>query len=215
MRITWIGHSCFRLESFGFTIVLDPYQDSYVPGLSPVRENAHRVLCSHNHNDHNAADIIHTLPCNIPDPFDIHFIEYYHDEEQGKIRGMSKITIISDSQYRIAHLGDLGEIPNQSVLGQLNKLDAILIPVGGYYTIDAEKASLIVDMLKPRVVLPMHYRSRELGFGFDEISELSAFTSLRGSVEYSDTDSLILGVSYRAETIILKPQNIIPKGAAS
>ena len=58
MRITWIGHSCFKIESNGYTLILDPYEDGYVPGLKPLRESADMVLCSHEHGDHNAKDLI-------------------------------------------------------------------------------------------------------------------------------------------------------------
>ena len=54
MKITWIGHSCFKVEEAGYSIVFDPYDDGYVPGLGPVRETADEVLCSHEHGDHNA-----------------------------------------------------------------------------------------------------------------------------------------------------------------
>ena len=54
MKITWIGHSCFKVEEAGYRIVFDPYDDGYVPGLGPVRETAEEVLCSHEHGDHNA-----------------------------------------------------------------------------------------------------------------------------------------------------------------
>ena len=53
MKLTWLGHSCFKMESNGYTIILDPYEDGYVPGLAPVRETADAVFCSHEHSDHN------------------------------------------------------------------------------------------------------------------------------------------------------------------
>ena len=52
MKITWLGHSCFTVESQGYKIVLDPYKDGSVPGLTLVREEAKQVLCSHGHGDH-------------------------------------------------------------------------------------------------------------------------------------------------------------------
>jgi hypothetical protein len=58
MKITWIGHACFKIESNGYTLIIDPYEDGYVPGLKPLRETADMVLCSHEHGDHNAKDLI-------------------------------------------------------------------------------------------------------------------------------------------------------------
>ena len=49
MKITWLSHSYFTIESQGYRIVLDPYRDGSVPGLSPVRVEAGQVLRSHGH----------------------------------------------------------------------------------------------------------------------------------------------------------------------
>ena len=54
MKLTWLGHSCFKMESNGYTVILDPYEDDYVPGLAPVRETADAVFCSHEHKDHKS-----------------------------------------------------------------------------------------------------------------------------------------------------------------
>lgn len=58
MKLTWLGHSCFKMESNGYTIILDPYEDGYVPGLAPVRETADAVFCSHEHSDHNGKETV-------------------------------------------------------------------------------------------------------------------------------------------------------------
>lgn len=56
MRITWIGHSCFRIESNDYSLIIDPYEDDSVEGLSSLREKANMVLCTHEHGDHNFRD---------------------------------------------------------------------------------------------------------------------------------------------------------------
>ena len=58
MKITWIGHACFKIESDGYTLIFDPYADGFVPGLKPLREKADMVLCSHEHGDHNAKKLV-------------------------------------------------------------------------------------------------------------------------------------------------------------
>ena len=90
MKITWIGHACFKIESDGYSIVLDPYADGSVPGFTPVREKANMVLCSHGHGDHNAADCVE-LTNGGENPFTITRIETYHDSQMGKQRGMNTI----------------------------------------------------------------------------------------------------------------------------
>ena len=47
MKITYLGHSCFKVESRGYVVVLDPYEEGSVPGYGPVREEADVLTVSH------------------------------------------------------------------------------------------------------------------------------------------------------------------------
>ena len=67
LTVRWHGHACFSLTCRDFTVVLDPYEDHYVPGFPPLRLTGDLVLCSHQHNDHNAAEIV-TLRTGRPNP---------------------------------------------------------------------------------------------------------------------------------------------------
>ena len=87
---------------------------------------------------------------------------------------MNTARIFRFGNTRVAHLGDLGEYPSEAIRTALRGVDALLIPIGGFYTIDAETAKGIVAETAPRCVLPMHYRSER--FGYDVLQELSAFT---------------------------------------
>lgn len=173
MRITWRGHSCFEVESEGYVIVLDPYEDGYVPGLKPLRLNASQVLCSHGHGDHNAVQVVTVTPQE-HSPFTVTAVASCHDDQGGAQRGPNTIHILDNGSLRIAHLGDLGCVLNEEQEKALTGLDAVMIPVGGFYTIDARQAKEIVDRIRPRVVIPMHYRSE--AFGFDVLGTLDDFT---------------------------------------
>ena len=144
MKITWIGHACFKIESNGYTLILDPYEDGYVPGLKPLRESANMVLCSHEHGDHNAKDLIEITEGQ-SSPFTITTIDTFHDEVQGAKRGPDTIHIIDDGSFRIAHLGDLGCELEKEQIEQLKNLDVCLIPVGGHYTIDGTSGISFVE----------------------------------------------------------------------
>ena len=52
MKLTWNGHSCFTFDTDLGTVVFDPYETDYVPGLHLPDLAADMVLCSHDHNDH-------------------------------------------------------------------------------------------------------------------------------------------------------------------
>lgn len=205
MKVTWLGHSCFKLESQGYQIILDPYQDGSVPGYRPLRESADQVLCSHGHRDHCAAECV-TLRRGTPSPFRIETIAAWHDDQGGALRGPNTIHILDDGQCRVAHLGDLGCELTAEQTEQLQGLTALLIPVGGYYTIDASQAKRLTDMLMPRVIIPMHYRGRS--FGYDVIGTLDRFTSLFSAVTTYPGSALELTDRIDSQVAVLQPQNI-------
>ncbi len=202
MNITWLGHSCFRVESRGYTAVLDPYADGSVEGLLPVRETADLVLCSHEHGDHNARDLV-TLREGKAPVFRVETISTYHDDQKGAKRGPNTIHILDDGVFRAAHAGDLGCALSGEELEKLKGLDVLMVPVGGYYTIDAAQARALVNAVKPRTVIPMHYRGQ--GFGFDVLAELEDYTRLCGDVVYYGGSVLELTKDLPAQTAVLKP----------
>lgn len=208
MKITWIGHSCFKISEDHGTIIIDPYEDGSVPGFLPVRERAGMVLCSHEHGDHNARQCV-TEERGEKLPFTIETIETYHDDEKGAKRGVNIIHIISDGEKKIAHFGDLGCFPEPEQMQRLRGLYAVMIPVGGFYTIDAVQAAELVRQLNPKVIIPMHYRSEEKGFGLRAVSTVEPFAALMDDVEVKADSELDLGEYQNAsqKTVLLTPQN--------
>lgn len=200
MRITWLGHSCFRVETKGYTIILDPYADGSVPGCAPVRETADEVLCSHEHFDHNFRGGV-TLREHGPSPVKVKVISAYHDDREGKLRGSSRIHILDDGEVRIAHMGDLGCEPEPEQIRELKGLDAVLIPVGGYYTIDGGQAKKLTDRIKPRITIPMHYRGD--GFGFDEIGTVEEYTKFCDDVKAYEENTLDISRDTPNQTAVL------------
>lgn len=163
MKLTWLGHSSFLLETAaGTRIVTDPYQQDILPHAAPA---ADLVTVSHEHFDHNAAD---TLPrygeilrgAKEWDTPDVRITGYasWHDEVQGKKRGPNTVFVFEADGLRVAHLGDLGEELTPELKEALSGLDALLIPVGGTFTVDGKQAVEIMEQLKPRYTVPMHYR---------------------------------------------------------
>lgn len=188
MMIQWLGHSCFKIASDGHSIVLDPYADGKVPGLRPLRAKANEVFCSHDHGDHNAAGLVRLLPEGEPSRFAINKVESAHDDEGGRLRGMNTIHVLEENGIRVAHLGDLGAALTSGQIEAIGPLDAVLIPVGGHYTVDAATAKAICDALAPTVIIPMHYRSE--AFGYEEIAPLEVFLRLVDNVVVYDGDTV-------------------------
>ena len=209
MKLTWIGHSCFKIESNGYSIVIDPYEDGSVPGLLPVREQANMVLCSHEHGDHNARQCVKLLGGS-ENPFKITKIETYHDNKNGALRGSNIIYIIEDKHTRIAHMGDLGCMLTEDQVKVLLNIDAVMIPVGGYFTIDAGQAAAITEMIRPGMIIPMHYRSNEKSshtFGYHVLGTVDDFVKAFDSRELLETSTVDTD-AIRAKVVVLRPQNV-------
>lgn len=172
IELTWHGHSCFQVTLKDYTLVFDPYENGAVPGLRPLNLSAHQVICSHGHHDHNADYLVSSLS-GTECPFQITKISTFHDAQQGKHRGPNTIHILESRDLRIAHFGDLGCPLNKEQIAVIGKLDAAMIPVGGFYTIGPKEAKELMDQIQPKVVIPMHYRSD--AYGFDVLATLDEF----------------------------------------
>ena len=104
MKLTWLGHSCFAVESGGYRVVLDPY---YVESYPPLHTSANEVLCSHHHRDHDYVEAVELTPRG-DSPFTVETVQAFHDDQGGALRGTNTIHILAAEGLRVVHLGDLG-----------------------------------------------------------------------------------------------------------
>lgn len=199
MKLIWNGHSCFTLVTEGGALVLDPYLEGSVPGYSPLKLEADAVFCSHEHQDHGAREAVALSGKAIS--VGVEEIHTFHDPEQGRLRGANVIRIFSAEGLKAAHLGDLGCELEPAQKERLKGLDAVMVPVGGFYTIDAKQAKTLIDEIKPRVVIPMHYRSS--AFGYDVIGPVEDFLALCDDVVKYDGNTLVLTKDTPAQTAVL------------
>lgn len=166
MIITHVGHAEFLLElENGTKIVTDPYDKSC--GYPDRHIQADSVLVSHGHHDHNAVETvagvsvvvdregIHTLAPDVR----VTALTSYHDDTQGSQRGKTLLFLIEAEGLRIVHMGDLGCMPDEETLRKLAHPDVLMIPVGGFFTIDGPTAVKVAEKLQPGTLIPMHYRT--------------------------------------------------------
>lgn len=186
MNITWLGHSCFILEAEGFRALLDPYHE--VAGLPDVETEADAVYCSHDHFDHAYTEKVR-LTSGRTNPFAVTEVQTFHDDKGGTLRGTNVIRKFTAGGVSVAHFGDLGHPLSPEQLAALGPCDAILIPVGGFYTIDAATAKAVAEAVGAPVVVPMHYRSGPVGF--DVLSTLEDFTGLYPAEQVKRHDSTL------------------------
>lgn len=177
VKIRYVGHACFALEYKGCKIVIDPYKDGMVPGLSNMREKADFVFCSHGHDDHAYLPAVE-LGEEGERNFTLEEIVLPHDDADGSKRGMNTVRIFDFDGLRVAHMGDIGRVLTDEEAEKLKGLDCLMLPVGGFYTIGCEEAAATVRQLSPKVTIPMHYSGE--GFGFDNISSVVDFAETIG-----------------------------------
>lgn len=167
-KITWAGQSCFSIsvsngKDHDADIVIDPFDEKL--GLNVPKLSADILLMTHQHHDRNNTSAIKGEPFVIDGPGEyevkgvfIQGIPSFHDNSQGKERGLNTIYKFETEDLKFCHLGDLGQ--NQLTDEQLEAIDAVdilMIPVGGTYTIDSAEAQKIIGQIEPKIVIPMHY----------------------------------------------------------
>ncbi len=175
MRIDWLGHACFLItSSSGLRIITDPYERGI--GYAPINESADIVTISHEHFDHNALREVKGNPevvrrSSVAKGIEFKGIECFHDEARGSKRGRNTAFLFNIDGINFCHLGDLGHALSPHQLKELGEVNILLIPVGGFYTIDAREATEIVNSLKPNIVIPMHFKTERIDFPISGVEE--------------------------------------------
>ncbi|PIR13452.1 MBL fold metallo-hydrolase [Candidatus Falkowbacteria bacterium CG11_big_fil_rev_8_21_14_0_20_39_10] len=193
MIITYIGHSCFKIQNRAdresVTVVTDPFDKA--TGLKVPNFEAQIVTVSHGHHDHNNIGALrgHPFVVDSAGEYDIrgvmiNGVESYHDAKEGRERGKNIILKISLDGINIVHLGDLGHVLDNKQLEKLEGTDILLIPVGGNnYTIDAKKAVEVVSQIEPRIVIPMHYKTKGSKINVDGVEKFIKEMGIKPSEE--------------------------------
>lgn len=171
MQIKYLGHASFLITADnGIKIVTDPYQTGDKMNYAEIREAADIVTVSHEHFDHSNAAAVKGNPTVVKKEgsseakgIKLHGTPCFHDQEKGKQRGNNIIFCFEVDGMKVCHLGDLGHTLSDAQIKQVGKVDILLIPVGGFYTIDASAAGQVSDSLKPKVVIPMHFKTPKTG----------------------------------------------------
>lgn len=194
MKIKWLGHSSFLIIARdGIRIITDPFGD--YPGLkyNPIKEKADIVVVSHSHGDH-VGGTISGYPRYISDAGEqkigailFRGIKTFHDKSKGKDRGQNTIFCINADGINICHLGDLGHGLSDAEIAEIGQVDILMIPVGGFYTIDSNQANEICNKIKPRIILPMHYKSDKCKF---PIAAVDDFLTGKSNIKKADKSEI-------------------------
>ncbi|MBI3335306.1 MAG: MBL fold metallo-hydrolase [Candidatus Portnoybacteria bacterium] len=189
MIITWYGQSCFKIQSGELVLAIDPFAKE--TGLTPPRFRTDVALVTHMHKDHANTDSLTGNPFIVKNAGEyeikgiyIHGIETFHDNVSGKERGMNTMYAITMEEINLLHMGDFGEEQMRDLtLEELGDIDILMIPIGGTFTIDAEKAAHIIKQIEPKIVIPMHYKIPGLIYKLEGIETFLKETGTKKDME--------------------------------
>ncbi len=213
MIIRWLGHASFIISSdTGVRIITDPYVTGGGLSYGEIKETADIVTVSHGHGDHNNAGAVRGNPVVVKqagttEAKGIKFrgIPTAHDEAGGKLRGGNIIFCFELDGIKVCHLGDLGHQLNEKQIAELGQIDILLIPVGGYYTIDAEVAGQISDKLAPKVIIPMHFKTEKCDFPITGVNDFLQGKTNVTRLEVSEVEFRPEHLPTTTQIVVLSP----------
>lgn len=212
MKIKYLGQSCFCIQSeSGVRIVTDPFHSDI--GLKMPKIVADIVTTSHDHFDHNNVGKIQGEYDRYSAPgyyeksgVAVSGFASYHDDVKGCKRGPNVIFCFDIEGLRLCHLGDLGHVPDDKLLTQIGAVDVLFIPVGEVFTFGVSDAYKTVTLMKPKIVIPMHYKTHKLTIGLETEQK---FLKIAGDSKKLDTQELTLTpetLSTYAGILVMEPQ---------
>ncbi len=211
MKIKWLGHASFLITSdSGVKIVTDPYKPDDRLHYGEINESADIVTVSHDHSDHGNVAAVKGNPKVVKANAEVKGIKFrgiaaFHDAAGGKNRGKNSIFCFEVDGVKVCHLGDLGHGLTSEQVAAVGSVDVLLLPVGGFYTIDAAVASRVAEQLKPKVVIPMHFKTNKCDFPITGVSE---FLQGKKDIRQSDASEVEFKVGKLPPTTqitVLKP----------
>ena len=174
MQIRWYGQAAFRLEAEdGTSVITDPYTPELL-GYPPIKDSADLVIISSADDQaHCRADLIPGTPAVI-NALDLALDEKTTTSAGVTVRAIEAAEWVNhprgvpgqNGMYRfeldglkIAHMGDVGNPLNDEQMVFFDDVDVLLALAGGYLTIELPDLDAMIKRMKPKLVIPMHFRT--------------------------------------------------------
>lgn len=185
MKVTFLGHAAFMIESDGKTVFIDPWLTGPTSSIKTEEvENADICLVTHDHGDHGYAEALEI--CKKTGAFFVGInelglkaqsegVENVHTLNIGGSVTIDNITVTLVQAFHstitgsptgfivqfpsgtIYHSGDTGIFYDMKLFGELYNIDAALLPIGSYYVMSIKQAVKATELINPKYVIPMHY----------------------------------------------------------
>jgi L-ascorbate metabolism protein UlaG (beta-lactamase superfamily) len=213
MRVKWLGHACFLITTKGgLRLITDPYAVGGGINYSPIRETADVVVVSHGHDDHSNVSAVQGKPEVIrgsgkktAKSIQFRGVATSHDASQGQQRGTNTVFCFTMDDIKLCHLGDLGHVLSPEQVSEIGAVDILFVPVGGLFTIDASAASQVCDQLKPKVVIPMHFKTPKCAYPIAGVEDFLKDKKNVRRVGDSEVDFERERLPVAAEIVLLRP----------
>ena len=196
VRLTFLGHSSFLIESAGGASAVTDFNGMIIPPEMPdivTMNNAH----STHYTDFVDPAIKHVLRGWDPDGgvalHELQLLDMHVRNVPTNVREFANVRTNGNSIFIfevadmcIAHLGHLHHTLSDVHLGELGMIDVLLVPVDGSFTIAQELMVEVIGQIQPAVVIPMHY------FGPSTLRRFVSLISDRYEVEIAEVPTVVL-----------------------
>ena len=192
MEIVWLGHSCIRLRSRRVTLIADPYLDAL--GFPMARQKADIVTISNDHPHHSYLDAVENgegVPRVLRGPGQYETAGFYIigiGTSLGEYEGERKVNTVFTIQAEdltLCHLGDLNQRLSPGQVEELRQTDVLFVPAGGTCTISPGEVAELINLIAPRIVVPLHYRTEGVNI------ELEALDGFLGEMGVTEVDAQV------------------------
>ena len=190
-KLVYLGHASFLLKCKDYSLIIDPYENGSVPNLRfPEVEQVDAVICSHEHADHSARQLVRIK--DNPASIQSVSIKVPHDHENGAKRGLNNINCFDLDGLKVVHLGDTGCLLDEKTLTPCIDCDVLLAPINGFFTISPDELKEICRIINPRIVVPMHYFMSKYQSGYPDGNMIERFKKIFPNYQYLDNEELDL-----------------------
>ena len=185
LKITWLGHASFLLQTETVRLLLDPYRAPDAGAYLPIDTDADIVLVSHlnpkYHSHWEAA---------LGDPIRLNGLDFIHAPEGVEAHGVRfRAVQVWESPARdvpvsmpyftlggvsVCHSGDLGHALTPAEADAIRNVDVFLAVAGGPPTVLVPELKAAIDMIHPRIVIPMHYQNGKINLNLRPVDDLLA-----------------------------------------
>jgi L-ascorbate metabolism protein UlaG (beta-lactamase superfamily) len=213
MKIKWLGHACFLITSrSGLRVITDPYVVGGGIDYSPIKETADVVVVSHDHGDHNNVSAVRGKPelvkangAKFVKGIRFRGVATSHDASQGSERGPNTAFCFTIDGLKLCHLGDLGHVLSPGQVTEIGTVDILFVPVGGFFTIEATVARQVCDQLKPRITIPMHFKTSKCAYPIAGVEDFLKGRKDVRKVAGSEVEFEREKLSTAAQIVLLQP----------